>query len=37
MGHKKFNKVDVQKEMTLAEIYNYDPNTIKTTKKKVGF
>jgi ATP-dependent 26S proteasome regulatory subunit len=33
LGHK----VDVQKEMTLAEIYNYDPNTIKTTKKKVGF
>ena len=33
LGHK----VDVQKEMTLAEIYNYDPNTIKTVKKKVGF
>lgn len=33
LGHK----VDVQKEMTLAEIYNYDPNTVKTVKKKVGF
>lgn len=33
LGHK----VDVQKDMTLAEIYNYDPNTVITTKKKVGF
>ena len=33
LGHK----VDIQKDMTLAEIYNYDPNTVITTKKKVGF
>ena len=33
LGHK----VDIQKDMTLAEIYNYDPNTVVTTKKKVGF
>ena len=33
LGHK----VDTQKEMTLAEIYNYNPDTIKTVKKKVGF
>lgn len=33
LGHD----VNVSKEMTLAEIYNYNPETIVSPKKKVGF
>lgn len=33
LGHK----VSAPREMTLAEIYNYNPNTITPIKKKVGF
>ena len=33
LGHK----VSASREMTLAEIYNYDPNAVTSIKKKVGF